>query len=134
MQDTSLSLIHIPLPLYNYFLAPLLQLLAPAQAGQAFPKDPPLDAEDHLTRSRRPWAYAHPFVNVSVTPIECSVVCSTVLVAQLFLPVRDSLASPQREQVIISTEEFICIQVDGEGLDAGQRVLELSSPLAMNGM
>lgn len=60
--------------------------------------------------------------------------CSTAIVKQLFVPIRDSLDSELKAQVAISNEEYVCIQVDGEGLDAGQRVLELSSPLAMNGM
>ncbi|RMZ84058.1 hypothetical protein DV737_g1271, partial [Chaetothyriales sp. CBS 132003] len=36
--------------------------------------------------------------------------------------------------VEISYEEYTAIQVDGQGLDAGQRVLELTSPLAMAGI
>ena len=31
-------------------------------------------------------------------------------------------------------EDFVVMQVDGEGLEAGQRVLELTSPLALAGM
>ena len=31
-------------------------------------------------------------------------------------------------------EDYMVFQVDGQGLDAGQRVLELTSPLAMAGM
>jgi hypothetical protein len=34
----------------------------------------------------------------------------------------------------ISQDDFIAMQVYGEGLEAGQRVLELTSPLAMAGM
>lgn len=39
-----------------------------------------------------------------------------------------------KTKIEISTEDYIVIQVDGQGLDAGQRVLELTSPLAMAGM
>ena len=35
---------------------------------------------------------------------------------------------------MISREDYMVIQVDGQGLDAGQRVLELTRPLAMAGM
>lgn len=35
---------------------------------------------------------------------------------------------------MIASEEFMAIQVDGEGLDAGQRVLDLTSPLALAGV
>jgi hypothetical protein len=38
------------------------------------------------------------------------------------------------EVVQISPEDFSVIQVDGQGLEAGQRVLELTSPLALAGM
>lgn len=34
----------------------------------------------------------------------------------------------------ISPEDFVVISVEGEGLEAGQRVLELTSPLALAGM
>ncbi len=34
----------------------------------------------------------------------------------------------------ISSEDFVVISVRGEGLEAGQRVLELTSPLALAGM
>lgn len=78
--------------------------------------------------------YEHPFVNVSLTPVECSIVCSTYLAKTLFGPVRESLDSHWKQQVSISTDEYVVIQVDGEGPDAGQRVLDLSSPLAMNGV
>lgn len=43
----------------------------------------------------------------------------------------DGHANPE---IQISDEDYIVIQVDGQGLDAGQRVLELTSPLAMAGM
>lgn len=39
-----------------------------------------------------------------------------------------------KARIHISEDDYIVIQVDGQGLDAGQRVLELTSPLAMAGM
>lgn len=39
-----------------------------------------------------------------------------------------------KTDIQISSEDYVAIQVDGQGLDAGQRVLELTSPLAMAGM
>ncbi|KAG0641663.1 hypothetical protein HOY80DRAFT_1038577 [Tuber brumale] len=74
------------------------------------------------------------FVNISVTPVECSVVCSTEQVENLFAPIIQTLSSGHREEVRISEDEFVAIQVDGEGLDAGQRVLDLTSPLALAGV
>lgn len=73
-------------------------------------------------------------MNISVTPIECSIVCSRILATELFLPVLDLLDAHARDQVHITSEDFVVMQVDGEGLDAGQRVLELTSPLALAGM
>lgn len=37
-------------------------------------------------------------------------------------------------KVQISSEDYLVMQVEGQGLDAGQRVVELTSPLAMAGM
>ena len=34
----------------------------------------------------------------------------------------------------ISEEDFVVISVEGAGMEAGQRVLELTSPLALAGM
>ena len=42
--------------------------------------------------------------------------------------------SSRAGNVSISAEDYVVVQVDGEGLDAGQRVLELTTPLAMAGM
>lgn len=132
-QDTHISLIHIPLSLYNYFVQPMIQLILPAESSV----DQVIESSstgEPTTRPKRPWAYEHPFVNISVTPVECSVACSTTLAQRLFKPICNSLDRHAKDQVSISNEQYIVIQVDGEGLDAGQRVLELSSPLAMNGM
>lgn len=127
-QNTQLALIHIPLHLYRNFLQSLLQLLLPSATSNGF---------EHGAGAVQPphsWPYDHPFVNISVTPVECSVVCSRTLATELFLPVLQSLSPESRAEVHITTEDFIVMQVDGEGLDAGQRVLELTSPLALAGM
>jgi hypothetical protein len=73
-------------------------------------------------------------VNISITPIECSIVCSRLLANELFVPVLSLLDVNSRSQVHITSDDFVVMQVDGEGLDAGQRVLELTSPLALAGM
>lgn len=129
-QDTQLALIHIPLDLYPSFLQPLLRLLVPIDASGEDGDDSPIE---HATdvRSRRPWEYEHPFVNISVTPVECSVSCSRSLAQRLFVPARESLPEHSKKRVSISNEDYVVMQIDGEGLDAGQRVLELTSPLAM---
>lgn len=127
-------LIHIPLPLYSYFIQPILQLILPSREHVVSTPGFETTANPAAARSRRQWAYEFPFVNVSVTPVECSIVCSTLLADQLFRPLRESLDIDLKTQVTISDEEYLVIQVEGEGLDAGQRVLELTSPLAMNGV
>ena len=127
-KDTQLALIHIPLPLYSTFLQPILQLLLPNESRNDGCNS------NGAVQPPRGWPYEHPFVNISITPIECSVACSRALANELFLPVRDSLEASLRSQISITNEDFIVMQVDGEGLDAGQRVLELTSPLAMAGM
>ncbi|KAF2140361.1 uncharacterized protein K452DRAFT_289101 [Aplosporella prunicola CBS 121167] len=124
-QNTQLALIHIPLHLYSNFLQPILQLVLPSSRR-------PTSADG--VRARRSWAYEHPFTNISVTPIECSVACSRELAQDLFVAVRDRLEPTLRDQVSITHEDYVVMQVDGEGLDAGQRVLELTSPLAMAGI
>ena len=112
-------------------MQPLLQLLHPTKTTGTH-----VEHEDDL-QSAVPWATQHPFLNVSITPIECSVVCSKALAKEYFAPV--IAQAPKRkdsdgDRATISSEDFVVISVEGEGLDAGQRVLELTSPLAMAGM
>lgn len=44
------------------------------------------------------------------------------------------MGSPDSRRATISSEDFVVISVEGEGLEAGQRVLELTTPLALAGM
>ncbi|KAH7054234.1 ACT domain-containing protein [Macrophomina phaseolina] len=131
--DTQLALIHIPLHLYSNFLQPILQLLLPSSRPSSSGSTSTNGSSNHRS-ARKSWAYEHPFTNISVTPVECSIACSRELAEDLFTPVRDSLDPSSRDQVSITNEDYIVMQVDGEGLDAGQRVLELTSPLAMAGI
>lgn len=128
-KDTQLALIHIPLHLYRSFLQSILQLLLPNAS-----RNSPLSNGDGAVQPLKGWPYEHPFVNISVTPVECSIVCSRSIANQLFVPVLNLLDPASRRQVNITPEDFVVMQVDGEGLDAGQRVLELTSPLALAGM
>jgi hypothetical protein len=122
-------LIHIPIELYSFCLQPILRLL--------FGEDHDEDA------AKISWTNRHDFLNVSITPIECSIICSRHLAERFIAPVAevlnglfasgDAKANPRKE-IEISSDDYIVIQVDGQGLDAGQRVLELTSPLAMAGM
>jgi hypothetical protein len=128
-QETHLVLVHIPVELYSFCLQPILRLL--------FGEDHDEDA------SKIPWTNRHDFLNVSITPVECSIICSRWLADRFIRPVAESLnalhansRTPGKTKggIQISEDDYIVIQVDGQGLDAGQRVLELTSPLAMAGM
>ncbi len=130
-QDARLSLIHIPLHAYPSFLRAVLKLLFPLEAQTATPatEDPAAGSQHY------PWASRHPFLNVSITPVECSVVCSKALAQKCFKSLHEhEQRSDDMGDVSISEEDYVVVQVDGEGLDAGQRVLELTTPLAMAGM
>ena len=124
-QEGRLALIHIPLRHYPFFLQPICRLLW---------------GEDHDEDAHRiPWPYRHGFLNFSITPVECSVICSRELADRFFKPLVQRFndlpkKSASFQPVDISAEDFSVIQVDGQGLDAGQRVLELTSPLALAGM
>lgn len=83
-----------------------------------------------------PWTNQHDFLNVTITSIEVSVICSRTHANRLFRPLLEHYKGLLKRgiEVEISYEEYVVVQVDGQGLDAGQRVLELTSPLAMAGM
>ncbi|MCJ1380741.1 hypothetical protein MMC17_003850 [Xylographa soralifera] len=133
--EDRLSLIHIPLNCYAKHVQPLLQLLNPVD-----PTDHHLNgngASGDQLHSATPWATQHSFLNISITPIECSVVCSKILAQEYFaplVPLKQKKTPTESDQITISGEDFVVISVEGEGLDAGQRVLELTSPLAMAGI
>lgn len=129
-KDTQLALIHIPLHLYSSFLQSVLRLLLPSEAHN----ESPTSNGNGAVQPPSVWPYEHPFVNISVTPIECSVVCSRKIADDLFEPALRLLDTASQDQVSITDEDYVVMQVDGEGLDAGQRVLELTSPLALAGM
>ncbi|KAI1512144.1 ACT domain containing protein [Pyrenophora tritici-repentis] len=127
-KDTQLALIHIPLHLYRNFLQSILQLVLPNATRSG------LKNASGAVQPLKGWPCEHPFVNISITPVECSIVCSRALAIELFVSVLNLLDPQSRESVNITTEDFVVMQVDGEGLDAGQRVLELTSPLALAGI
>lgn len=99
-----------------------------------------LFGEDHHEEAASvSWTNRHDFLNISITPIECSVICTRDLAERFFRPLAESYndlikSAGGDEEVIIGKDDYIVIQVEGQGLEAGQRVLELTSPLAMAGM
>ena len=115
-------LVHIPLQAYPYFVQSISQLLLHDQA----------DANDDATGYRRkPWAFWLPFINVSVALNECSIVCPRDKADELFAPVLSGITPELRTLVTVSSEDYSVIAIGGEGLEAGQRVLDLTTPLAM---
>jgi hypothetical protein len=132
-----LTFVHIPLKCYDHYVQALLQLLNPTKHQDEHANGHSNGCSDEDANSEVPWAAQHPFLNVSITPIECSVVCSRKLAQDIFAPV--IARTPRRsnsnsDRASITPDDFVVISVEGSGLDAGQRVLELTSPLAMAGM
>ena len=123
--DTHVALIHIPIAAYTYFIQPISQLLLHNNV---------LDEDGEPTELHRPWTFWHPFVNVSITPNECSIVCPRDQAEELFAPVIAGLSTTIQKSVSISKDDYSVIVIGGEGLEAGQRVLDLTSPLALAGM
>lgn len=74
---------------------------------------------------------------MSITPIEASIVCSKDLADALFAPkiAKEKKDSPSKTaHASISTVNYVVVSVEGGGSEAGQRVLELTGPLALAGM
>ncbi|KAH7310277.1 hypothetical protein BKA65DRAFT_414030 [Rhexocercosporidium sp. MPI-PUGE-AT-0058] len=119
------SLIHIPLPLYSSLLLPILRTLLPHGAPTHTPLDPegPLSG---LTNTNN-----HHFLNISVTPLECSIVCHVSWAQNVFAPLISRLPAPQAKQCHISKDTYIVFSVNSAGMEAGQRVMDLTAPLAM---
>jgi hypothetical protein len=126
-QEGQFSLIHIPLSLYSALLQPILQVLLPL-GGPTHQNDPdgPLEG---LSLDNK-----HGFLNISVTPIECSIVCHTTWAQSVFAPVIARLPKESSKQVQISKESYIVFSVSSAGMEAGQRVMDLTAPLAMAGI
>ncbi|KAH8702087.1 ACT domain-containing protein [Talaromyces proteolyticus] len=132
MTDSGLALVHIPLDLYPFFVQPLLRLLfCDIPAIDELSKE---DQEDAERASQTPFNLG--FVNLSLTPVEASVVCSRQLAERYFVPLATSLnkITSSDKQVSVSKDDYLAMQVEGQGLDAGRRVLELTGPLALAGI
>ncbi|KAI4175548.1 MAG: hypothetical protein LQ343_001539 [Gyalolechia ehrenbergii] len=130
--DARLSLVHIPLNQYQSYLQSILKLIFPAHQSHG-----DLGTASQPHEPGVSWANQYAFLNVSVTPIECSIVCTKVLAEELFAPNKstaETSATTSREGAVVSLEDFVVMSVEGEGLEAGKRVLELTSPLALAGI
>ncbi|KAJ5381397.1 uncharacterized protein N7496_003825 [Penicillium cataractarum] len=137
--EEQLVLVHIPLELYPYFFKPVLRLIfdeiAPLQDSNQDEEDVLDDSESISDAGAE---YREPaFLNVSITPVEVSVICPRRLVEKYFDPLINQLSqidASLRSRVDVSDNDYIAMQVLGQGLEAGKRVLELTSPLAMAGI
>ncbi|KAI1131185.1 ACT domain-containing protein [Nemania abortiva] len=123
--EGTFNLIHIPLDLYPTFLQPILQVLLPQGAGEACLANG-VEGPDVETR--------HAFLNISITPIECSVVCHSDWAKTVFEPVVNRLPRDVAKQITVSKEPYLVLSVISAGMDAGNRVMELTSPLALAGI
>lgn len=125
VQRTHLAMIHIPASAYSLFVQPILSLLL---------NNDQIDEDGNILEPKRSWQFWHPFVNVSITPNECSIVCPREQAETLFAPLIEGLNPALKKAVSITKEDYSVIMIGGEGLEAGQRVLDLTSPLAMAGI
>jgi hypothetical protein len=126
-QEGQFSLIHIPLQLYSALLQPILRVLVP-HGGPTCSEEPEGLLEGLSVDNK------HGFLNISVTPIECSIVCHTSWAQNVFEPVIRRLPKEASKQVSISKDTYIVFSVSSAGMEAGQRVMDLTAPLAMAGI
>lgn len=76
----------------------------------------------------------HAFLNISITPIECSIVCHKSWADAVFVPAIAALESAAQNQVSVSKDAYEVFSVSAAGMEAGSRVMELTAPLAMAGI
>lgn len=91
-------------------------------SGRTDPRSPLFDIDEKISMLEE-------FVNVSLTPLECSVICPTELVEILFG--HELYHFGQKLNVRVLKDEYLAIEVDGDGQDHGTRVLDLSTPLSI---
>ncbi|KAJ5620808.1 hypothetical protein N7510_004792 [Penicillium lagena] len=137
--DENLVLVHIPLDLYPYFLKAVLRLLFDEipPLEEEGPEDEDVVLDDIEPEFGRKSNDQPAFLNISITPVEVSVICPRRLVDKYFTPLMNQLDlvnASLRSRVEVSENDYIAMQVLGQGLEAGKRVLELTSPLAMAGI
>lgn len=135
--EGTLSLIHIPLDLYSTFLQSILKILLPQNSSQT--ESSYCDGDDldgyHAAAQQHP--SQHGFLNISVTPIECSIVCHTSWAKTVFEPAIQRLNLPLSEElsskktVSVSKDAYNVFSVTSAGMDAASRVADLTSPLAL---
>jgi hypothetical protein len=129
MQNTTLRLIHIPLQHYSLFHQPVLQVLLAQGPNGARPSSNEAGEAEGLTEANE-----HIFLNISITPIECSIVCHQAWVTKVFEPTLRKVPKEVAKSISISKDTYLVFSVISAGLDAGSRVVDLTSPLALAGI
>ncbi|KAL0943776.1 uncharacterized protein CTRU02_201663 [Colletotrichum truncatum] len=127
--DGTYTLIHIPLDLYSVLLQPILRVLLPqTQTLKSSKGEPEHELEGLNSESQ------HGFLNISVTPMECSIVCHSSWAKNVFEPAIKDLPKDLAKSVSISKDTYLVLSVISAGMDAAGRVMELTSPLALAGI
>lgn len=93
-------------------------------AYPAFSDDNNLADEDAYQRMLDHVSKLKEFVNVSFTPVECSVICPTELVDRLFGH------ALQNHPATVLKETYLAIQVDIAGSNTAPTLLEITAPLS----
>lgn len=128
-QEGTFSLIHIPLDIYPSVLQPIIRVLLPQTQCLKEATSPPSRENDGLTPEDQ-----HGFLNISVNPLECSIVCHESWARNVFRPVIDALPNHAARAISSSEDEYLVISVINAGMEAASRVMELTSPLALAGI
>lgn len=129
LQEGHFSLVHIPLALYPNLLQPILRILLPHGVPDINLPETSADILEDLSVDDK-----HGFLNISITPIECSVVCHETWARKFFQPMIEKLPKDVQKQVFVSKESYMVFSVSSAGMEAGQRVMDLTAPLAMAGI
>ncbi|BFZ54457.1 hypothetical protein PYCC9005_001494 [Savitreella phatthalungensis] len=104
--EPTLSLVHIPPDVFPHFLHATLTLLHACPA----------------------------FFSLSITPSSVSVILPEALAKDTFLPCAERLAGHDHGGVTIETAGYLAMQIDGEGIGDGDRLVQLTAPLARAGV
>jgi len=112
--DVHLSLVHIPLEHFSYYVRPLIQLLLPEKGT----------------------LNDIPFINISINPVEASVICPKELAEKYFRPFLTSSgpAPGSGDSISVAPDDYILMFVTGSGSQPSQRVIDLTTPLALAGI
>jgi hypothetical protein len=109
--------VHIPIDLYDYFVKPILQLLLP---------------DDGKPQNL-------PFLNISINPIEASVVLPKELAEKHFRPLvapngRAQVQGSDKGSVTIAPDDYLLMFVNSTDSQPSQHIIDLTTPLALAGI